>query len=115
MDWTTARRVRRAVVRGQRVEEPELRPAAEFYVKRLERAYDKLLWLHALHIVVAVMFCAAFAVSIRMGSWAGEPWWAVVMGLNAVVLTVRAIFGPSFWRKRRRRLDVNRLGIESSP
>ncbi len=110
LDRRTALSVRRDVLAGNRVGDAELRGAAEFYVDRIARSYDVLLRLHTLHIALGVMFTALFVGSLLSHA----PWWrAVVLGSNAAVWTWQAIFGPSFWRERRQRLDANRRGIDT--
>ncbi len=99
-------------MKGRRVDKPEWRPAAEYYVDRIGRANDVQSRLHPLHIVLAVLFTAVTVLSLLTGSLSENPWFAIVMASNAVMWAVQAIFGPAFWNERRRRLEVNRPGVD---
>ncbi len=112
LDRRTALRVRRDVLKGRRVDNPEWRSAAEYYVGRIGRANDLQSRLHPLHIVLAAAFAAVATLSLLAGHLSENPWFAIVMASNAVMWSVQAILGPAFWNERRRRLEVNRPGVD---
>ncbi len=112
VDRRTALGVRRDVLQGRRVDDPDLRPAAEFYVDRISRSFDRQRNLRPVNIALAVIFTVLFVLDLIVGSRTLSGTAAV--GLLALSFAINAMVGPSIWRKYRRRLEVNGPSIGKS-
>ncbi len=112
LDRKTALRVRQDVLKGRRVGDPELRPAAEFYVERISRSFDRQRNLRPINIALAVIFTALVFLDLIVGT--RSLWGSATVGLCALSFAGNALAGPSLRRKYRRRLEVNRPSIDGS-
>jgi len=106
LDRKTALRVRGDVLKGRRVDDPELRPAAEFYVDRIGRSFDRQRNLRPFNIVLAIICTVLFVLDLIVGS--RTVWGSAAVGLLALSFAINSVFGPSLWQKYRPRLEVNR-------
>ena len=95
------------MIEGQRVDEPQLRPMAEYFVHWCDRMYNLVRIVQPIWVVIAVS--AVVGVLLRLNELE-SPWSTASSVLFAVVAIAEAIFGRRLFRTLSRRLDINRPG-----
>ena len=103
-DRRTALQVRKAVLKGRRIDDPQLSSAVEFYVRKITKTYELQERLRVLWVIGA----ASFAIAFGIGLFSAESLWQVaVNGLAALVMADMAATLPRRLRNGRKRLEVN--------